>query len=237
MYNIGMLENILEAQKTDFIKGLYDTKSRTATAQIVERFPMGVGGYYGSEELKFFVLLRVLRAERFKDTRFAGKEFKELEEDEVKELIRVYDTVRRVGLPVPPTTRYFETKDCKPAILMTDMTEGGKYRLWGYNERSSSKECETFRSMELTKEEVIKIKESSQNVMELASKNNIYLRFHNYHVRQRIETRDLDEVLLDLDETNLEYRRGLNPNENKLELSVFFSELSRMIDQTKKTNF
>lgn len=214
-----------EQTATEFIKKPYAKNGKTTYAKVINRIPMDVGGLYKDEDLKFFVILQLSKIGGSKNVKFVGKEFMSLEEEDVKKVVKAYDTARHIGLPVPPTTRYFETDDLLPALLMTDMTENGKYKVWGYNNNPTDYEDKTFHSMRLTHNEAKQLQESARRIMELATQKNFYLQFHNYQIRQENGTRNFEIILLDFDEYSHDYPEKLIPKENNKQFDEFVSML------------
>lgn len=210
-----------ENSAIEFIRKPYLKKGKASYAQIIEKAPMEVGGNKeDAEASKFYVTLRFSKDGVTKERKLASKEYEYLDEEDVIEIIKIYDKARKEGFPVPPTTRYFLTKDYQPAILMTDMTQGGKYKIWGFNDSFSKDEVATLKSMGLKEGDFSKVKQLSEEIMKKANEKRHVLGFQNYHIRQDTETGKIDIVILDLDDRFLEPVKGLVDSNNK-ELQKF----------------
>lgn len=134
---------------------------------------------------------------------FVAKIYNLLPPDQVREIVQTYNDARKDGFKVPPTTRFFAYEDVYPSVLMTDMAEGGKYRVWGYNDSPKPEEGKTLNDMNLTEEDLHNIRNQVSNFVNLAESKGRHIHFHNYHIRQEIDTRKLEVFLLDLDPTFL----------------------------------
>lgn len=86
----------------------------------------------GEESPKRFVELSVQRdgqersAGRFVKRQYANSEHA------LSDAIKA-DELRAVGIPVPPTVRYSEDEGGQPYLLISDLTEGGKNKVWSMN--------------------------------------------------------------------------------------------------------
>lgn len=126
---------------------------------------------------------------------FISKEFKT--KQEVLDIIRANNILREKGYPVPQVCRYFE-KDGKHHLLMSDMTEGGKYSIWGPNDNMSMEQKNTLDSMNIYHESREDIE---QQITQLARKglgDGIYLSAGAYHIRKDQTTEKYHIVLLDI---------------------------------------
>lgn len=131
------------------------------------------------------------------DIQFIAKEYGKDERSKVLEAILAYDILRNAGYPVPATTRYF-TRNEKHYLLMSDITCGGKYLLWGYNDIQSNKIDQVFKDMQLPFTEFFRLREVVRGIADQASRDQFLLRGHQFHIRKEIETGLFDIVLLDL---------------------------------------
>jgi len=112
-------------------------------------------------------------------------------------MIPIYNLLRKKGYPVPATTRYFE-KDGHTYLMMTDMTEGGKYKIWGYSDDMSKEQIKDLNSLNLNEDDIAQIQKMALTFADRADKDNITLPYWTYHVRKNLRTGKLDIVFLDL---------------------------------------
>jgi len=110
---------------------------------------------------------------------FISKEYPANKKDCVMDIVNAYEVLREKGYPVPNTIRYYE-RDKTVNLLMSDMTEGGKYKIWGFSDFSSPEQQAELESMALTDKDILNIQEL---VFELSNKatNDGLLSFYFYH--------------------------------------------------------
>ncbi len=145
----------------------------------------------------------------------ASKEYEYMDEEDVMNEVKIYNKARKQGFPVPHTTRFFLTKHYEPALLMTDMTYGGKYKIWGFNDNPTKKEIKDLKEMQLTPDDLTRIKSLSEQIKENAIRRNRHIGFQNYHIRKNIKTGEVDVVLLDLDDRFTEQTYNISQTNNK----------------------
>lgn len=168
--------------------------------------PLSLGGDEGIKFLTSLVNPRNIKdrngavAEKFE---FISKEYKHDRVTDVIKIIQTYDFLRKRGYPVPATTRYFE-KDGKIYLLMTNVTEKGKYLVWGYSDTMSKEQQADLLSMNLTDNDIQNIRDMALTYATKAGKDDIDLPFCTYHVRKNLETGKIDIIFLDADTSMLE---------------------------------
>lgn len=194
---------------TKFTKEPYSNRKRATLAKIVDRVSMSVGGGEGFYEAKkYYIVLQFSSdqnpVKKF-SRKFVSKDYEHLNWSDVFDVIDAYDTARTDGFPVPSTTRFYETEDRQPAILITDMTESGKYRVWGFNDKAHKSEDLTLEAMNLDGNDLNEIERQGDFIVALANSKKRSLGFQNLHIRQNISTKKIDLFLPDLDERFLEY--------------------------------
>ncbi len=128
---------------------------------------------------------------------FVSKEYALNDKDRVLEVIKTYGFLRSRGYPVPQTTRYYE-KNGKIYLLMTDMTEGGKYKLWGYSDELTPEQEDALKDMSLSEEDMSAAEKIANELAAKATKDRIYLLNFYYHIRKDVDTGAIDVVLLDV---------------------------------------
>ena len=172
-------------------------KSKSFTANFTPVNILDVGGH--SLLLKQRVDLSVTGRFGTKHGFFIAKvDFSNNGPDYILSVIKANQLARSHQLPVPPTTRFFTDNNFNPGVLMTDMTAGGRYWLWGANNDFHKQELETLQSMELYDENSQgQIKSQAQYLAGVATKADLFLNFGSYHLRREKNTGELDVVLLD----------------------------------------
>jgi hypothetical protein len=174
------------------------TSEKSSTFKIKEdkfkALPLG-----GLEGKKFFTpLVNPSYSEGRKDVvPELGFISKEKNKKDVIGAIRSYDLLRKKKYPVPVTTRYFE-KDGKTYLLMTDMTEKGKYKIWGYSDKMTKEQIEDLQSFNLTENNIDKIQKMIIDFAHKADEDNFVLPIYVYHLRKNIKTGEMDIIFLDV---------------------------------------
>lgn len=172
----------------------------TATVIIEERMKVG-----GCEGIKSKLTIENPRSKERPDVAcemtFVSK--KSRVEHRIADSIKAYHQLRKLDLPVPNTTRICISKeDSEFQLVMTDMTENGKYILWGYSNFMHSEQYQTLRDLNLTEEEIDCIEQQANEIAYKAAKAKHNIRFYNYHLRKNLETGIYDVVLLDIGSDN-----------------------------------
>ena len=202
----------------ELIKNYNQDNQKSHTAKIVNEKDMGVGGAEGTKAITEFEISRDNKKRRLK---LVSKRYNYMK-TQIPVLMNSYDKARKDGFPVPATTRFYIDNDTITTV-MSDMTEGGKYRVWGYNDQPTTKEHKSLKNMALNDKDKAEIKEQGMKLISLADKVGRSISFHNYHIRQDIKTKEIDLFLLDLD-YSFNFR---NANEsNTEEFQKFFNLLS-----------
>ena len=137
---------------TEFFSIAPDGTARGNTAEVVDEKELSLEGVNGN---KMLVELKNPNNESERRMEFYAKEY--VSEDEAKKTVALFSQLRGEGFPVPPTVRYFE-RDGKHFVLMTDMTEGGKYDVWtnsGGSFLQQEAASEKLRKINPTMEEVV----------------------------------------------------------------------------------
>jgi len=109
--------------------------------------------------------------------------------------------LRKKGYPVAQTVRYFfDPSSNNYYMLMSDVTKGGKYRIWGYSNNMEVAQLYELHNMKLEASDIQLIYNLIQNLSQRATGDKIRFNYYNYHILQDIQTRELFICLLDLDE-------------------------------------
>lgn len=191
---------------TSFIKDPLSDKKRINKARITSLDQMPVGGYTLSSDKadKKYITLQFekkhLSGEPI-ERKLVAKIFERLPATGVRKIVDTYGIARHEGFSVPATTRFFAYNDIYGSILMTDMSENGKYRVWGYNDSAKPEEEKVLNDMNLTGEDLQVIRGQVNNFVKLANGKRRSLHYYNYHIRQDIMSKKFEVFLLDLDTT------------------------------------
>lgn len=114
-----------------------------------------------------------------------------------KRFAKEYSRLYRQGFPVPPTVRFFE-EEGRAYLAMTDMTYGGQYLIWGYNDASVPQENANLAAMKLSPEMIADVSDQALEIARHAGKCKHIFPWYSYHVRQHILTREVNVILLDI---------------------------------------
>jgi hypothetical protein len=104
--------------------------------------------------------------------------------------VQSYIFLRKKGYPVPQTVRYCHNKNGNNLFMvMSDMTQGGKKRIWGWSDCMTPTQFEELSNMELSRYEVQHITELVQMLTNQANKDKISFQHWYYHVLQDVDSR------------------------------------------------
>ena len=132
-----------------------------------QRIDLSVSGRFGTKH-GFFI---------------AKVDFSNNGQDYILSVIKANHLARLHQLPVPPTTRFFTDDNYNPGVLMTDMTAGGEYWLWGANQDFHQEELETLKNMEVADENSQgQIKSQAQYLAGVATKADLFINFEIFIV-------------------------------------------------------
>lgn len=191
---------------------------RQSVGQVIDVQKMDVGGQEGKKEIvtigfgpnsEHKLSLVVKKPENFSNYMLVGT-------------IRAYETARKDGFPVPETSRLFQSESIV-GIALTDLTENGKYLVWGYNDHPSANETSLLDQLELSSKDKTKIREIGDRIVNLADKLGRRVSFYNYLLRKNTSSGQYDLKLLDLDKT---FTPKIPFKENKKDLGLFMDFLS-----------
>jgi hypothetical protein len=160
---------------------------------------LDIGGEEGSKYLIGVVIRRKIKEAL--TAHYFVKKFPEnsrMNLNSLKELCRVYVVLARKGYPVPQTARYIKNEN-RLRLVLSDMTEGGAYWVWGINTNPTAEEQRTLLAMNLTQSDVDSIKAQSYALADRAEADKVWLAFHSYHLRKHKTTGKVEVILLDLD--------------------------------------
>lgn len=194
-------EFIVNSSKSD---GASPQKARTFKITDDNLEELSLGGFEGKKYKTSLVNPRSKdgRENVASEIKFISKEYPS--RTDVLDRILIYDELRKKRYPVPATTRYFE-KEGKHYLLMTDMTEDGNYKLWGYNDYKPEqkdeelKSKENLKSMNLSDNDINFINKIASDYAIKAQKDGFNLTFPIYHVRKNLNNGQIDMCFLDVD--------------------------------------
>jgi len=116
----------------------------------------------------------------------------------VEQIVGAYHELRKRGLPVPPVVMLQEKEGVKQ-LVMTEMTENGKYYLWGYSDNETREQASEFKALGITKSDIQIIEGKVLEIARKATETNTSLEQHQFHIRKNKETGQFEIVLLDID--------------------------------------
>jgi len=201
---------------------------KTIKVDVLKEENIGVGG---AEGVKFGIHFELKNKFKTREAKLITKRLRYFKGVEAPNLVNAYKTAHKEGFITPETVRY--TKEGEDDILMmSDMSEGGKYIIWGYNDHSTKKEHAAYRELNLSKSDIQEIKSQGMKYVEKANSLDRSLWFYNYHIRKDKETGKLELFLLDLDPHYMQIPHG--PNMNQENFERFFKVLGAEPEEHKK---
>jgi hypothetical protein len=110
-----------------------------------------------------------------------------------------FDRLRDLQYPVPPTTRYF-TDGRRHYMLLTDMTENGRYNVWSWSMGTTSDERKMLRDMAPTEFEILTL---AQPLLQKAENDHVSFLADNYFLRRKKTGGPLEMSFVDI--TSVEF--------------------------------
>ena len=145
------------------------------------------------------------------------KEYSTNDEKEVRGIVNAYHILREKKFLVPNTVRFF-IKDNKITLLMSDVSENGKYLIWGPSEGMTMEQIQELKEMKLGSSDLKTIEKMVNKEVEKANKEGVFLSFDNYHIRKPKTKNKIEIMLLDVNTGNIRHRfplQGLKTNNKK----------------------
>ena len=204
---------------SELIKNPHEVGERSTKVDFVEETNLGVGGGEGD---KFNIKFELKRNQSKRDISLISKRIRHHRGSEAPSLVNSYKVVKQDGFLSPDTVRYAKV-DGKDILLMTDMSEGGKYIVWGFNDKQTEKEFQAFRDLKLNDTDIDEIKKQGKSFVELANKRDRKLQFYYFHIRKERKTGEVQLFLLDVDPAYL--NPPWNADHNQKEFDIFFDLL------------
>lgn len=207
---------------------------RSCIAQVVGMDGLPIGGGEGLKYRFRITNPRFQSGSREPFLCFFVKQYRYLDDDTPELLTREYARLRQQGFPVPPTVRRMNIKD-KQYLVMTDMTYGGRYLIWGYSDRMSFKQLQDLSDMHLTQSDMITINNLVDGLFSLALANNFMVRAHYLHIRKDKETGNIDIIVLDINTVN-DSESNFVTLESRLnsQKQQFFYDLERYLSSARQ---
>lgn len=213
----------------EFEKNPLTSQSKSIRAFVEKQEKLGVGG--GEGEKFFYVLVHPEKMRPF--GKFVSKQH-EYSSSYVKSVVNAYSVARKEGFLVPTTTRYFE-ENGKKSILMSDMTENGKWLVWGFNDFQTSLENETLIKLNINHTDIIKIEKDCQEFVKKAEVFKRKINFYNYHVRKDLQNGKVQVFLLDLsDDFSEKFDHPQRKEKNEANAQLFIKLVSSVPDELSK---
>ncbi|GIK83517.1 MAG: hypothetical protein BroJett025_01390 [Patescibacteria group bacterium] len=166
-----------------------------------------VGGCEGSKFLMIVLLQELGRITYFaKEYKYNARatnkfDFSSYENtlSKVAAVVEAYTLLRKKGYLVPEFAAYFiNTQTETMYMISSDMTEGGKYIVWGLSDSMTDVQNQDFVQMKITPDDYSKIKRLVSDVVKQANRDRVYLDCYHFHLRQEKKTRKFEICLLDV---------------------------------------
>jgi hypothetical protein len=201
-------------------------------AGISKEEPFEAGGLEGT---KYKHNVSIEKNER---TREIGMISKELDSDTARQYVYMFSQLRKANLPVPNTTRYFE-KEGKCYVIMSDLTEGGKYPIWSYNGSYYQREVDMMQTIRKTIEDLDagEKEEFTNKAYELADKcaeSGFKVLSDSYCIKEK--EGELSFHLLDLGHVYMDGTLEQRLRQNRLSMEKFLYVLSKPHEHRQITN-
>lgn len=169
--------------------------TKTTNVYEIDETDLGVGGTEGNKLNIRFELKNTLGKREIK---LISKKIKHFKGREAPDVVNAFDAAKKDGFLTANTVRLAKAGD-DDVLLMSDMTEGGKYILWGYNDHSTDQETKAFYDLKLTDKDKKEIRDQGNNFIKKANSLDRSLWFYNFHIRRDKDTGKIELLLLDLD--------------------------------------
>ena len=161
---------------------------------------------------------------------------------EVKEICLAYAFLRKNGYLVPGTSRYYVDETNHAHLVLSDMTQGGKKRIWGFSDFMTKEQDQELAAMNLTDQDVEIIRKKAIALAHKANRDKIRLYYPYFHILQDKQTRGVSVCLLDISSILLEERnrtnRLLKANEiaeyNLLQANIFIGDVGIALNWIQK---
>lgn len=205
----------------------------TVVVQVIDEKDLPIGGAEGGKRLLSVQIHRRLR--EFLTAQYFVKEFlpnPHMNLKVIKEVCLAYRVLFKKRYPVPETARYF-IRDGKVTLVLSDMTEGGKYYVWGINDKPTSEDEKTFAEMNISQEDLISIRRQLRDLSAKASEDNIRLVDYNYQLKKHKMTGEIKVILLDLDKYTLRHTIGDVNDFNNRYVELFLEILEENLVKLK----
>jgi len=176
----------------------------------------------GQEGPKFRAKIKI---KNYENIYFVKEFYEAYDKGFVEDCLRSFILLKKHNFPVPDVLRYF-IDDSKLYLVMSDMTENGKYRMWGYSDCMSQEQTDELREMNLTGKDLKVIENKALRIAHKAGNLNFRLEFYNYHIRKHKKTGAMSICLLDvLDVDSYVYSPKRASQYNLTEVSRFMEFL------------
>lgn len=129
---------------------------------------------------------------------FVSKEYAGDTREFAFESVAVNNFLFENGYPVPEEASVVEI-DSTVYAIMSDVTVGGKYLIWGWSTGMAPEQMLELKRMNLVAEEIEQIRTLVENIGRKADGDKLRIFDHCYHIRRSVETGEIDIVLLDFD--------------------------------------
>lgn len=179
------------------------SKLVTRTAVLIDFSKLDLGGVEGN---KFRGTVELPRSDVhgkffFKEYPYQNSEDNFQQKKEyVEAIFWSYVLLRKKGYPVPQTVRMVHNRSSRKIYLvMSDMTQGEKYRVWGSSGHMTSSQDRELKSMQLFNGDLQCVFDQAQKWARKAAEDSLFISRWSYHIIQHKNTRQLSICLLDVD--------------------------------------
>ncbi len=161
------------------------------------------------------------------EERFIAKEIRlplSITEPSLNQLVAFYEELYSRGYCVPEKVTYCSYGE-NSYLIMSDMSENGKFLLWGINDLPHEEEIHQLREMQLTMEDIEIIRAQLAQWLSKAAAEGVYIGESCYHLRKNRQTGSIDIVFLFKDSQNIIPLKNEEINRNNAEAESFLKQL------------
>lgn len=171
------------------------TETNTQKITVTDVQPLVTGGLEGKK-------YRIIATDSDGQEQFlVSKEFDPNDlknEERLDEVVKAFRLLNELNFPCP---RYVEkiTEEGVTYLLATDLTEGGKYKIWGMSSGMIKEQQDELMEMNLSPTDLALLEAQARAVASNAERNGLNIKYYNYHVIHDPETGENSIALLDVD--------------------------------------
>ena len=224
-YSIDFLKiecyRITMAERLDLIVPTPNGSQKVTTSHL---FRISDAPFGGGDGRKYYMDLVHSGGENPLLTRLIGKEYSIPIVDMQDELWFIAQTSRELfnlGYPVPALVGYCAYR-ANSLLIMSDMSQSGKYLLWGYNDYPHKEEKRQLAEMGLNRKDFQQVTGQVSRWVAKLNRDGVHVGMSSYHVRRNRSTSSLDIAMLDLYHQQI---GNVDISSNKMNANDFLNEL------------